>query len=84
MLLLSHKTVFLLVKSLNAEDSGSKRLEISYLHDNELYTATREELAILIGAARNIVKKPSKPASFYSLTFYTSKTIFRGSEGVVC
>lgn len=75
-MMLRHESVFSPVRSLNADDTGSKSLKISHLDNTGLYTGTLEELPILLRAAKYFVKNPNDPASFLVPTFYTSGKLF--------
>lgn len=76
---LRHESVLALVKSLNGDDAGSKRLGIFHFHDIGLYTVTIEELSILIRAKTSFVKNANGPAPFHTTTFYISTRTFFGS-----
>lgn len=75
-MMLKHEIDFVQVEGLIGDDAGSKSLSISHFDCIGLYKATTEELPIIFRAESNFVKKPSKPASFYVSTFYTSLKIF--------
>lgn len=64
------------MEGLNGNDAGSKRRGISHLDDARLYTATTEELAVLIRGPSNFIKNLNKPAPFNALTIYTSAKNF--------
>lgn len=73
-----HEGVLPLVESLNADHAGLKRLGISHLHVNSLYTVTAEEIIILIRLVSNFVKNANEPVSFHAPTFCTSAKMFMG------
>lgn len=67
-MILRHESVFLSVESLNADDSGLKRLENSHLDELALYATTMKAIPILVRAASNFVKSSNKPAGFHATT----------------
>lgn len=73
-----YKSVFSVVKSLNGNDAGSKRLVISDLDAIGLYEATTERLQILTIAASNFAENKKKSAPFHAPTFENSANTFLG------
>lgn len=64
------------MESVNDEDAEAKRLGISNVNDIGLYTATPEELSILIRVVSSFVRNPNKPAPFLAPTINTNTKIF--------
>lgn len=82
MMILRYFSIIGLVESLIPDDTRSERLRMSHLNDIGLYTATTEELPILITVLRNSLQIPKKPAQFHASTFYTSAKMFLDSRGL--
>lgn len=75
-MILTHDGVLAPVKSFNSDDVASRTLQISHLDDNKLYTATTEELPILIIQGSKFVKNPNNQVTFHTLTSYSSAKMF--------
>lgn len=80
---LRHTSVLVPVESLNGDDTGSKRLRIYYWNAIKLYTATAEELPVLIRAGRKAMKNQNRPARFQGPKSYTNAKMLLGKPRAV-
>lgn len=70
-MIMRHDSVFVMVESLNGDDSGSKSLEKPDLDDVRQYTATTDELLVITVAASNFVNNANRKTTIHAFLFYT-------------
>lgn len=71
-MMLMHRLIVALLKSVTGDDSRSTSLDIFHLKGFRLHMGSTEKLGGLITAKSSFVKDPTNPASFVAFIYYAS------------